>query len=175
MTDWGAHMIDIANWGMGIKAPGSAMAIGGKFGYPHDAMETPDTMQVLWQYPDFSMIWEHAVGVGRGPEQREHGVEFHGNDGVLVVDRGGWEVYPETDGVKKSPHEYRSMGLPRRGTGNAGLSSPARRQFSAVHEIPAGAALRRRDRSQLHDRLPPGQHRISPGAKSELGSRSGAT
>ena len=39
MTDWGAHMIDIANWGMGIKAPGSAMAIGGKFGYPHDAME----------------------------------------------------------------------------------------------------------------------------------------
>ncbi|PYV85913.1 MAG: oxidoreductase, partial [Acidobacteria bacterium] len=85
MTDWGAHMIDIANWAMGIKAPGSAVSIGGKFGYPDDAMETPDTQQVLWAYPDFSMIWEHALGVGRGPEAREHGVAFHGNDAVLVV------------------------------------------------------------------------------------------
>jgi hypothetical protein len=27
---------------------------------------------------------------------RDHGVAFHGNNGVLVVDRGGWEVLPET-------------------------------------------------------------------------------
>ncbi len=119
MTDWGAHMIDIANWGMGIKAPGSAVSIGGKYGYPNDAMQTPDTQQAIWDFPDqkFSMIWEHALGVGRGPEAREHGVQFHGNNGVLVIDRAGWEVYPETDAIGKK-RMFKMAGVPRASAGS---------------------------------------------------------
>jgi hypothetical protein len=46
---------------------------------------------------------------------RDHGVAFHGNNGVLVVDRGGWEVLAETEttGGKK---RYRMTGEPRRGS-----------------------------------------------------------
>ena len=60
-------------------------------------METPDTLQAIYEFDEFSMIWEHAVGIGLGPFQRDHGIAFIGNNGTLVVDRAKWEIYPETE------------------------------------------------------------------------------
>ena len=119
MTDSGAHMIDIANWGMDVKVPSAPVSVGGKFGFPDDAEETPDTQQALWELDGFSMVWEHATATGQGPYARDHGVAFHGNNGVLVVDRGGWEVLPETvtDTAKGWRKTYRMAGEPRRGSG----------------------------------------------------------
>jgi predicted dehydrogenase len=95
MTDWGVHIIDYCLFGMNAKAPKSVMAMGGKFAYPDDAAETPDTMQTLYEFDDYTMLWDHGTGIDGGYYGRSHGVGFVGNNGTLVVDRTGWEVIPE--------------------------------------------------------------------------------
>ena len=101
---------------------GSVVASGGKFAYPDDAEETPDTLQAIYEFDDFSMIWEHAVGIGLGPFQRAHGVAFVGNEGTLVVDRGRWEVFAETGTEAGKPY-YKMDPVPehRAQAGEGGL------------------------------------------------------
>src|SRR5690606_4709322 len=92
MTDWGVHLLDYALYGMKVKDPVSVMSMGGKFAYPNDAQETPDTLQTIYDFGTFSLLWEHAMGISGGNYGRDHGIAFIGNYGTLVLDRGGWEV-----------------------------------------------------------------------------------
>lgn len=111
MTDWGVHIIDMALWGMKAVAPRSIAASGGKLGNPDGGEETPDTLQALYEFDGWTMLWEHAQGINGGPYGRDHGVAFIGNNGTLVADRGGWEVYPEhEDGKPRMPEEPRREG-----------------------------------------------------------------
>ncbi|MBC8767983.1 Gfo/Idh/MocA family oxidoreductase [Arenibacter sp. BSSL-BM3] len=97
MTDWGVHLMDYALYGMKANTPKSVMALGGKFAYPNDASETPDTLQTVYEYDGFSILWEHATGIDNGNYGRNHGISFIGNNGTLVLDRNGWEVIAEKD------------------------------------------------------------------------------
>ncbi len=98
MTDWGVHIVDYALFGMQQYSPRSVMSLGGKFAYPDDACETPDTQQAVYEFDGFTLLWDHGIGIDGGYYGRSHGVGFVGNDGTLVVDRGGWEVIPEPKG-----------------------------------------------------------------------------
>lgn len=108
MTDWGVHEIDIALYAMGVSAPKSIMASGGKLAYPEDASETPDTLQTVYEFDGFNMLWEHATGIDGGNYGYTEGIAFIGNNATLVVNRGGWEIIPEKDGDKP-----RVEGMPR--------------------------------------------------------------
>ncbi len=96
MTDWGVHELDIALYFMGVTAPKSIMASGGKLAYPDDASETPDTLQTVFEFEHFNLLWEHAVGIDGGPYGKPEGIAFIGNNGTMVLNREGWEVIPET-------------------------------------------------------------------------------
>ena len=95
MTDWGVHLVDYALLGMNAKDPKTIMASGGKMAYPDDAAETPDTLATVYDFGDFIMLWEHAQAIDAGNFGRTHGIAYIGNNGTLVLDRGGWEIIPE--------------------------------------------------------------------------------
>lgn len=118
MTDWGVHEIDIALFFMGVTAPKSILASGGKFAYPDDASETPDTLQTVYEYDNFNMLWEHAIGIDNGNYGRTEGISFIGNHGTLVVNRDGWDVIPETQRDDAGVLQYEITDIPEQRRGN---------------------------------------------------------
>lgn len=115
VTDWGVHLFDIALWAKDIKnLPQAVVATGGNFAFPGHAHETFDTMSVSCQLPNYLINWEHAAGTQTGPYDRNYGLAFTGNDATLVINREGWEVYPEVaDG------QYKIPAMPKQGGGES--------------------------------------------------------
>ena len=101
MTDWGVHLLDYAIQGMKAGNPNSVSALGGKFAYPELAEETPDTLTALYAFDNFNLVWDSAMGIDNGSYGRDHGIAFIGNNGTLVLDRGGWEVIEERQSKNK--------------------------------------------------------------------------
>ena len=66
-------------------------------------MVTPDTMTAVYDFKDFTMTWEHTIGIGLGNWQRPHGMAFTGENGTLVLDRNGWQVFPEKKKIEAVP------------------------------------------------------------------------
>ena len=120
MTDWGVHLLDYALFGMNQYVPNSIMSVGGKYAFPNDAMETPDTLTAVYDFGDFGVIWEHTIGIfGAQFDKRGHGLAFVGDYGTLIVDRGGWEVIPEERSVQKKEG---FEGMPHQKSTGKGLS-----------------------------------------------------
>lgn len=127
MTDWGVHLLDYALFGMDVTTPKSVMALGGKYGYPTDACETPDSLQTIYEFDGFNVMWDHAIGINDGAYGRNHGLGFVGENGTLVVDREGWEVIPENVNGKE-----RMQAVPlAKGTGK-GLNNHVRNFLECI-------------------------------------------
>lgn len=96
LTDWGVHLLDIVLWAMDVReAPRAVSASGGIYTYADRAIETPDTLSVLYDMGDYTISYEHFAGLSKGYYDRSLGIAFIGNNGTLVVNRGGWEVIAE--------------------------------------------------------------------------------
>ncbi len=86
LTNWGAHHLDIAQWGLGMDESGP-VAIEGTAGYNADGwFEVPEWMELTYEY---------ANGVkllcGRG---QRGGTTFEGESGSIWVNRGKLESDP---------------------------------------------------------------------------------
>ena len=109
ITDFGTHRLDTVQQVMGVTAPQTIAASGGRFSL-QDAGEIPDVLQVTYEYPGFVLSYESCLlnghGVGgrtpgmkyynaKGAEDRPNGMAFYGTNGALYADRIGYEIYPE--------------------------------------------------------------------------------
>jgi predicted dehydrogenase len=96
---WGVHWLDVAAWALELSGPCTAQAIGSRV-HVSDDQETPDTLTVHYQFPSpqpVEVAWEHRTWTVHGNEGRTSGIAFYGENGTLVLDRGGWKVYDRRD------------------------------------------------------------------------------
>ncbi|MGZ3752650.1 MAG: gfo/Idh/MocA family oxidoreductase, partial [Mucilaginibacter sp.] len=101
MTDWGVHLLDYGLLGMKSPVPKTVSALGGRFAYPDLYEETPDTLTTLYEFENFNMVWDSAMGIDNGSYNRDHGIAYIGNNGTLILNRGGWEVIEERQSKNK--------------------------------------------------------------------------
>ena len=120
------------------------MATGGKLAYPDDASETPDTLQAIYQYKNFNMLWEHATGINSGPYNRSEGIAFIGNNGTLIVNRGGYEVIEE-----REAQGYSASGKPKMEPIEK-YQKPNELNYLDLHTENFIAAVKKNDQSMLN-------------------------
>jgi len=106
MTDWGIHLLDIVQMAFAEAAPKSITALGGKY-FIKDNRETPDTLQVTYEYPGFIATYENRLANSQSMFQQGYGILFHGSEGTLFVDRSRYQVIPEK-GSSLEPVEVKS-------------------------------------------------------------------
>lgn len=114
LGNWGVHMLDIARWGLGVDLPTKVSGMGDKL-YFDDDQETPDCLVVNYSFPGGKMLtWEQRLFSKYGLDGRSAAAAFYGDKGTLIVDRGGWKVYgdtesPSSDTSDQSGAHYRNF------------------------------------------------------------------
>jgi predicted dehydrogenase len=95
MTDWGAHHVDIASWGIGADHTGP-ISIEGTAKHPN----IPNGYNVA---TEFNVLCKYANGVELTiRNDTENGVTFEGDQGTIFVSRGALKGQP-VDDLKDKP------------------------------------------------------------------------
>ena len=86
MTDSGVHMLDIVQMAFDEAMPKAITALGGKFWFK-DNRETPDTMQVTYEYPGIRRLLGAPLQQHRRHHRAADGADLLRDRGTLYVDR----------------------------------------------------------------------------------------
>lgn len=88
MTNFGAHHLDIAQWGLGMDDSGPVSIEAKAQFHPEGLYEVPNTFEVTYKYANGVTL---VCGSGPGFKQ---GATFEGNRGSIYVTRGKLEATP---------------------------------------------------------------------------------
>jgi hypothetical protein len=90
----GIHQMDLARWGLGKnELPKAVMASGGRFGYTDDG-QTPNTLQVSFEFDDCELQFEVRGLITNNEAQVKIGDIFYGTEGILAITSyESWQVF----------------------------------------------------------------------------------
>ena len=95
LTNFGVHYIDMIHWALGQDTPLAVTALGGKYAVT-DNREVPDTLEVIWQYPNNTLVTFTQINTNAGaPNGRNGEIEFRGTKGTLYLQNNGYEIVPD--------------------------------------------------------------------------------
>lgn len=80
----GVHQFDICRWALGESYPRKVSGTGRKIFFDDD-QQTPDTMNVTFDYEDKSMIWEMRIWNPYAMDGTENGVAIYGTEGMIHI------------------------------------------------------------------------------------------
>jgi predicted dehydrogenase len=135
----GVHQLDIARWALGVGYPKSASGWARKVFFDDD-QQTPDSMNITFDYGDKALIWEMRIWNPYGMDEIENGVGVYGADGMVHIGRynrkWGFKVFDKSgkmvqhdDASDPEPHQknfldsVRSRQLPNADIGIGHLSA----------------------------------------------------
>jgi predicted dehydrogenase len=96
MTNFGAHHLDIAQWGIGADGTGPVEIEGAGEYDPEKRYEVPCSSRVNYKYANGV-----AMTLGQGQKDIEQGVTFVGSEGRIYVTRG--KITSTPDDILKQP------------------------------------------------------------------------
>ncbi|MFM1919262.1 MAG: Glucose--fructose oxidoreductase precursor [Candidatus Hydrogenedentota bacterium] len=96
LTNWGVHLMDIVQWGIGQDRPLSVQALGGSYRGGAGA-DNYETIEALLEYPGCTVTWEQRHSNSHAG--KDYGIAFQGTEGSLFVDRGTFKVLPDALGI----------------------------------------------------------------------------
>lgn len=149
VNELGPHIMDLAFWAMDPGIPNAATAAGGRYAL-QDISTIPDTVEMLFEYPDFTMTFSHTAangynfGFGGAPDKgRRLAVFFHGTNGTLAADYGSHKLYLE--GMKEEDFQRPEPSIPSSpGHQREFLDSVKSRQLPSCHfgyHLPLATAI----------------------------------
>jgi len=88
------HFVDVARWALGVNYPTDVSGMGRKLFFDDD-QQTPDHMELTFNYKDKVISYEHRLWVPYRLEGSENTVAAYGTNGMALMGRwqgGHWEV-----------------------------------------------------------------------------------
>ena len=106
--DFWCHITDVAYWALDLKAPKSVVATGRRE-LTDDNAETPNFMDLVYEYPGFNLAWTLCPMAPAGFEDRGIGCVFQGSQGSLFVDYGSHKFFVKGKEVTDFPRPAKSI------------------------------------------------------------------